>query len=101
MGKCFCFFFAAHFSENWGYLIISPMFGGNLLSLAFGRNMDRHSAQLALGVSQTLEGRCELGRLCYVDALYLTVGVCGLALGLSVWAGSRDWRRGEAGGLRR
>jgi hypothetical protein len=66
--------------------------------------MDRHSlpsslssslsASLSTSVSNAmLDGRCELGRQCYVDTLYLTIGVCGLAVGLSVWAGWKDWRR--------
>ena len=30
-----------HFSENWGFISLAPMFAGNLFSLAFGRNLDR------------------------------------------------------------
>ncbi|KAL1741130.1 major facilitator superfamily domain-containing protein [Schizophyllum fasciatum] len=30
-----------HFSENWGFVSLAPMFAGNLFSLAFGRNLDR------------------------------------------------------------
>jgi hypothetical protein len=39
------------------------------------------------------EGQCELGRLCYVDTIYLSIGACTVALGLSAWAGYRDWRK--------
>ncbi|KAI0368451.1 MFS general substrate transporter [Pilatotrama ljubarskyi] len=31
-----------HFSENWGFVSLSPMIGGNILSIAFGRNLDAH-----------------------------------------------------------
>ena len=73
---------------------MSPMIGGNLLSLAFGLNMDRHSRPApAVPGAGGAEGRCELGRLCYVDTLYLSIGACGVALGLSAWAGYRDWRK--------
>ena len=34
---------AAHFSENWGFVSLSPMLGGNVFSIAFGRNLDAHS----------------------------------------------------------
>ena len=33
----------AHFSENWGFVSLSPMLGGNVFSIAFGRNLDAHS----------------------------------------------------------
>ncbi|CDO76364.1 hypothetical protein BN946_scf185011.g28 [Trametes cinnabarina] len=31
-----------HFSENWGFVSLSPMLGGNVFSIAFGRNVDAH-----------------------------------------------------------
>ncbi|KAI8984864.1 MFS general substrate transporter [Trametes punicea] len=31
-----------HFSENWGFVSLSPMLGGNIFSIAFGRNIDSH-----------------------------------------------------------
>ncbi|KAI0333452.1 MFS general substrate transporter [Cubamyces sp. BRFM 1775] len=31
-----------HFSENWGFVSLSPMLGGNIFSIAFGRNVDAH-----------------------------------------------------------
>ncbi|KAH9853298.1 MFS general substrate transporter [Lenzites betulinus] len=31
-----------HFSENWGFVSLSPMLGGNIFSIAFGRNLDSH-----------------------------------------------------------
>jgi len=69
-----------------------------LVVACVGRNLDRHSRPPppSLPSSPSLvvqEARCELGRLCYVDTLYLTVGVCLFALGLSLWAGWRDWKR--------
>ncbi|KAK7689991.1 hypothetical protein QCA50_006633 [Cerrena zonata] len=32
-----------HFSENWGFVSLSPMIGGNIFSIAFGRNLDAHA----------------------------------------------------------
>lgn len=34
---------SAHFSENWGYMCLSPIVAGNLFSLIFGINFDTHS----------------------------------------------------------
>lgn len=36
-----------HFSENWGFLSLAPMFAGNLFSLAFGANLDREGEKEA------------------------------------------------------
>ena len=44
---------SVHFSENWGFISLAPMFAGNLFSLAFGRNLDREGergAREAAGV---------------------------------------------------
>ena len=38
-----CIFPLEHFSENWGFVSLSPMLGGNVFSIAFGRNLDAHS----------------------------------------------------------
>ena len=38
-----CIFPPEHFSENWGFVSLSPMLGGNVFSIAFGRNLDAHS----------------------------------------------------------
>lgn len=100
----------AHLSENSGYLYASPLLAGNLFSLAFGRNLDAHERDAAadgfsrfsvLGPPLLVDGGfavvaaplCAKGRLCYVETLYLAAGACGCALGLSVWAGLRDWRK--------
>ncbi|KZV83279.1 MFS general substrate transporter [Exidia glandulosa HHB12029] len=32
-----------HFSQNWGFTSLSPFVGGNIFSLAFGRNLDAHA----------------------------------------------------------
>jgi hypothetical protein len=39
--------FLAHFSENWGYISLSPLFAGNFFSVAFGRNLDAHEREAA------------------------------------------------------
>ena len=99
----------AHFSENWGYLSMSPMVSGNLFSIIFGRNFDAHegvqtdvipsrSASLELtrdsGSTTSADLRCIQGLECYVDTIYLTIGVTLLSILLSGWAGWRDKQRG-------
>ena len=104
----------AHFSENWGYLCMSPMVSGNLFSILFGRNFDAHegvqmevipspSASLKLirdsDTTTSSDLRCIQGLECYVDTIRLTIGVTLVSILLSVWAGWRDKRRirdGEA-----
>ncbi|KAI0301892.1 major facilitator superfamily domain-containing protein [Multifurca ochricompacta] len=78
----------AHFSENWGIISVFPVVGGNLFSLAFGHNLDAHELPALQPASAH---QCMAGRECYVRSLYLNLGACMVALGLSVWAGRRDW----------
>ncbi|KAI9466659.1 major facilitator superfamily domain-containing protein [Lactarius psammicola] len=88
----------AHFSENWGIISVFPVIGGNLFSLAFGRNLDAHDPTTAETISP-INGtapsisahQCLAGRKCYVQSLYLNLLACTIALALSVWAGRRDW----------
>ncbi|KIY46796.1 MFS general substrate transporter [Fistulina hepatica ATCC 64428] len=81
-----------HFSENWGYISVSPMVGGNVFSLLFGWNLDRHSsAGTSGGVPSDQHGQCLDGRLCYVDALYITAGFCTAGMFLSAFAAWRDY----------
>jgi len=86
---------SAHFSENWGYLSLSPLFGGNIFSVAFGRNLDAHESPVTspAAVTELPVRQCLDGRLCYVDSLQLTIGACLLSMLLSVWAAWRDRRR--------
>lgn len=101
--------FIAHFSENWGFLSLSPMLGGNIFSIAFGRNLDAHSvtvtdtappATLNSSLSSRNVGPSELqcldGRNCYVASLYMTTAACCLALALSLWAGWKDQQKHTA-----
>ena len=88
----------AHFSENWGIISVFPVVGGNLFSLAFGRNLDAHDPATAApsppigGAPPSVSaGQCLAGRECYVQSLYLNLIACTIALALSVWAGRRDW----------
>jgi hypothetical protein len=87
----------AHFSENWGGISVFPVLGGNLLSIAFGRNLDAHepptdSSRLPPGVLRpTSTHQCLLGRECYKQSLYWNLLACGVALCLTVWAGRRDY----------
>ncbi|KZT51818.1 MFS general substrate transporter [Calocera cornea HHB12733] len=103
-----------HFSQNWGFLSLSPLIGGNLFNVLFGRNYDAHSRPVAVGsdtaANSTLAAtagellrragaatdphkQCFDGRLCYVDSLTLTTIACCLAFVLSFWAAWRDRRR--------
>jgi hypothetical protein len=85
----------AHFSENWGIISVFPVLGGNIFSIAFGRNLDAHETPESTVLSRALPSlsphRCLSGRECYVQVLYLNVWACVVALCLSVWAGRRDW----------
>ncbi|KAG1740293.1 major facilitator superfamily domain-containing protein [Suillus lakei] len=93
----------SHLSENWGYLSLSPLVGGNLFSLMFGRNLDSHASNddtethsplsLIRRAGLPSEHQCFDGRNCYVSSLYVTATACLIALGLSVWAGIRDQRK--------
>ncbi|KJA16098.1 hypothetical protein HYPSUDRAFT_47749 [Hypholoma sublateritium FD-334 SS-4] len=91
---CLEWFGMPHFSENWGYLSMSPMAAGNFFSLIFGRNLDAHDpgttddallTRVAASAPQCLEGI-----ECYVDTIYLTAGATFLSMLLSIWAGYRD-----------
>ena len=87
---------SAHFSENWGYLSLSPVVAGNLFSVIFGRNLDAYSAPSheALLNSPPIDvysaPQCLLGLNCYLDTIYLTMLATFLAILLSIWAGYRD-----------
>ncbi|KAG1897612.1 major facilitator superfamily domain-containing protein [Suillus fuscotomentosus] len=93
----------SHLSENWGYVSLSPLVGGNIFSLLFGRNLDSHASDDDTGTHSSLplarrgglpsEHQCFDGRDCYVSSLYVTVTACLIALVLSVWAGMRDQRK--------
>ena len=91
--------FSAHFSENWGYLLLSPMAGGDLFSIIFGKNLDKHHVTNINDQAPTAKAasfaapQCLLGLECYVDTLYLTAGATFLAILLSIWAGYRDRRK--------
>jgi hypothetical protein len=80
-----------HFSENWGIISVFPVLGGNLFSIAFGRNLDAHESPPATASPSIADTRCLDGRGCYVQTLYLNVWACVIALGFSFWAGRRDW----------
>ena len=93
----------AHFSENWGFVALSPMIGGNLFSLAFGRNLDEHSSSdesnqpPTTSPDTTIHAQCMEGAECYIWSLRLTTWACVLALGLAVLAGYKDWKKGKEG----
>ncbi|KAF8812676.1 MFS general substrate transporter [Phlegmacium glaucopus] len=82
-----------HFSENLGYVYISPVFSANLLAFFFGRILDAHRDKtlqdLPPSAFHSYGGppRCLQGRDCYVYAIYLTIGATFLSLLISLWAG--------------
>ncbi|KAI6160927.1 major facilitator superfamily domain-containing protein [Pisolithus thermaeus] len=93
----------AHLSENWGYVTLAPLIGGNVFSIMLGRDLDAHTPRevtnLFPGVKPAaLERQCLMGRECYVSSLRITLMVCMVALALSTWAIIRDGRRQPEGG---
>ena len=103
----------AHFSENWGYLGISLLVGGNVFSLVFGQNLDAHDRPLTTLTTTTTtiashlhDGppahppsivvdpvQCLKGLDCYVSAIYLTLSATLVSIVLCVWAGYREKQR--------
>ena len=78
--------FPAHFSENWGYLGMSILVGGNIFPIVFGRNLDSHG----LPSSSTNPVKCLNGLDCYVAAIYLTMAATFVSIILCAWAGYRE-----------
>ncbi|KAH7927046.1 MFS general substrate transporter [Leucogyrophana mollusca] len=90
----------AHLSENWGYASLSPLVGGNLFSLMFGRNLDAHAPSddthsLLQARELPSTHQCFDGRECYVTSLNITIAACTFALALSAYAGWRDQQKGR------
>ncbi|KAJ8490028.1 hypothetical protein ONZ45_g13353 [Pleurotus djamor] len=92
------YFGFAHFSENFGFITLSPIISGYLFSQIFGRTLDAHEApptsdgniagpQLSLPpqIHQCLEGSA-----CYTDAFNATILACIVALSLSLWLSWKD-----------
>ncbi|KAG8905762.1 hypothetical protein FRB99_008335 [Tulasnella sp. 403] len=94
-----------HFSQNWGFISISPALASNIFSLAFGKNYDAHASRPKRSPTPTStpvarggipsELICTLGRECYIDSLRMTIVACCLAIILSVYAGWVDRRRNK------
>ncbi|KAF7354639.1 NmrA domain-containing protein [Mycena sanguinolenta] len=93
---CIEFFGLSHFSENWGFLSLAPLAGGNLFSIAFGRNLDAHEPGETTAVAAAAPAsprQCLEGRSCYVATLGLTSAACFLAILLSALAAWRERRK--------
>ncbi|KAI5988455.1 major facilitator superfamily domain-containing protein [Pisolithus marmoratus] len=97
----------AHLSENWGYVTLAPLVGGNIFSIMFGRNLDAHTPReedtshdvtRVIGGASLSEHQCLIGRECYVSSLRVTLVACMVALALSTWAAAREERRKRAVG---
>ena len=70
---------------------MSLLAGGNLFSLAFGRNLDAHSEHSIPSPNTESEPvRCLQGLDCYVHGVYFTIGATFLSILLCVWAGYRE-----------
>ncbi|KAJ7618509.1 major facilitator superfamily domain-containing protein [Roridomyces roridus] len=97
---CIEFFGLSHFSENWGYLSLSPLVGGNLFSIAFGRNLDAHEPveSTAAVRAVAIAHQCLEGRSCYVATLGLTSIACFAAILLSGLVAWRERRKLLAAG---
>ena len=68
----------------------------------FGRNLDAHEtdppspalhAPPPIAVTLMAPPRCMLGRACYVDTFYVTIGACSLAVLLSFCACWQDKKK--------
>jgi hypothetical protein len=93
----------ARFSRNWGTVAMSPVLGGNIFSLAFGMNLDRHASRPTTGAGSTVhrlrgglpdtsDHLCFDGLKCYQSSLDLTILACVAASLLSILAFWRDRR---------
>ena len=96
---------------------LAPVIGGNIFSLAFGRNLDAHApaepdaaastsaittaASASAKVARWFAGRapssdsshqCLQGRECYLESLFLTTAACTLAFGLGIYASWKDYQ---------
>ncbi len=104
----------AHFSENWGFVSLAPMLGGNAFSIAFGRNLDAHApseldspdASISRGLpvlsslvlreaTSDSSHQCLQGKECYAGSLLMTTTACCIALVLAVYAGWKDYKAGK------
>ena len=81
----------AHFSENWGYLGMSLLVGGNIFSLVFGQNLDTHYGSSTSHTHSSIHSvRCLNGLDCYMTAIYLTMAATLASIVLCGWAGYRE-----------
>ena len=82
---------------------MSLLAGGNLFSLAFGRNLDAHSEHSRIPSPNNSESepiQCLQGLNCYVNGIYLTIGATFLSILLCVWAGYREKRKNSISGIK-
>lgn len=96
------------FSRNWGTVALSPVLGGNIFSLMFGRNLDQHASNPPSPTPSHIptsmvkiisrgglpdpnsDHQCFEGLECYVASLEVTTFACAIALLLAIWATWRD-----------
>lgn len=86
------FFGLRNFSQNWGFVSLSPVVAGNLFNLLFGKLYDAN-------VDSDSQGHeCKLGEECYRKVFVVTTWCAVAATGLSLIliqrrAGTPDWAR--------
>lgn len=84
-------------------MCLAPLFGGNIFSILFGRNLDAHTPSSpdvtthpnlsTSRLAEPLTRQCLVGRACYTTTLAVTTFACVVALGLSLVAAWRDrWK---------
>jgi hypothetical protein len=76
------------------------MIGGNIFSMAFGKNLDGHSSDESTlppttSPDTTIHAQCMDGLECYIWSLKLTTWACVLAFGLAVLAGYKDQKKAK------
>ncbi|KAK4165198.1 major facilitator superfamily domain-containing protein [Cladorrhinum sp. PSN259] len=77
-------------SQNWGFMTLSPVLSGNIFNLFYGYVFDSH---VVLGPDG--DRTCPDGLDCYKNAYFVTLGACGLGLGVTIMAIIRERNRVE------
>ncbi|KAF8601273.1 MFS general substrate transporter [Ceratobasidium sp. AG-I] len=83
----------AHFSQNCGMMIVPAVLLGNAFNYGFGRNYDAHSGVPPDLIETSGHLQCYIGRMCYINSIYVALGSSVLALALSFLATRRSWKR--------
>ncbi|ORY24135.1 major facilitator superfamily domain-containing protein [Naematelia encephala] len=104
-----------HFSQNYGWLCVAPVLGGNIFNLIFGRVYDAHTVgrigapesgagvmidsignllkRAGGGIPDDGQHDCLVGANCYASAFKISALACSVAFLLSISAGIRRERK--------